>query len=142
MADEVSKRTDPWEQPEFQTLLHFCEQQKLLNPKQRKRKRQPQRDDAAGRGDRARRTAAVGTYQKATSGVVLSMMEMSNAEDRQWASKLIPNLDFNTGIYVHHHHKPEVCDTFNGSDHPYAGLRSGSTRQPFMSTARRTLDVC
>ena len=42
-----------WEQSEFETLLQRLEQNKLLNHKHRKRKRQPQRDDPAGRGDRA-----------------------------------------------------------------------------------------
>ena len=51
-ADEVSKRVEFCERSEFEALLHRCEQQKLLNQKNRERKRQPQRVDPAGKGDR------------------------------------------------------------------------------------------
>ena len=51
-ADEVSKRVEFCERSEFEALLQRCEQQKLLNQKHRKRKRQYQRVDPVGKGDR------------------------------------------------------------------------------------------
>ena len=117
---------------------------KLLNQKHKKRKRRPQQE---GRGDRARRTAAAGAYGKATSRLVSSMMEKSDSEDRQWASKLIPNSDFSSGIYVLPKHESEVCDARNGFDRPFAGLRyaaltahgsAGSLTHASAGSAKRT----
>ena len=51
-GDEGSKRIELWERSEFEALLRRCEQ-KLGTKKYKKRKHQPPRDDAAGRGDRA-----------------------------------------------------------------------------------------
>ena len=59
-ADEVSKRIEFWKWSEFEVLLQRRDQQKLLKEKNRKRKRQPPSDDAVGKGNRARGTAAVG----------------------------------------------------------------------------------
>ena len=120
VGDDVSKRIELWERSEFEALLQRCEQQKLLSQKHKKRKRQPQRDDPAGRRDRARRTAAAGACRKATSGLVSSMVE---SEDRQWASKLILNSDLSSGICVPPNHVLEVRNAGNGFDRPFAGLR-------------------
>ena len=99
-AAEVSKRIELRERLEFEVLLQRCEQQKFLKQKNRKRKRQPPRDDVVGKGDRARGIAASGADSKATSDLVSSMMEMTDAEDRHWARKLIRNLGVSTGIHV------------------------------------------
>ena len=57
-------------------------------------------------------------------------MEMFDAEDRQQASKLIPNSDLNTGICVPPNHEPDVCDPGSGFDHPFAGLRYAALTAP------------
>ena len=65
---EVSKRIELWERSEFEALLQRCEQQQLLNQKHEKCKRQPQHDDAAGRGARGvrlrRMTSAEGAHSQ------------------------------------------------------------------------------
>ena len=129
-GDEVSKRIELCERSEFEALLGRCEQQEVLNQKHKKRKRQPQRDGPAGRGDRARRTAAAGAHQKSTSGLVSSTMEMSDSEDRQWASMIIPNSDLSSGIYIPPNHEPEVCDPRSGFDHPFSRLRYAALAAP------------
>ena len=57
-AAEVSKRIEVRKRLEFEVLLQRCEHQKFLNQKNRKRQRQPPRDDAIGKGDRAGGIAA------------------------------------------------------------------------------------
>ena len=46
--------------------------------------------DLSARGDRARRTAAVGAYRKATTGLVSSMLSLNEQEDVRWAQELLP----------------------------------------------------
>ena len=59
-AAEVSKGIEVQKRLEFVVLLQRCEHQKFLNQKNRKRKRQPPRDDAIGKGDRAEGIPALG----------------------------------------------------------------------------------
>ena len=134
-ADEVSKaHRSSGSSRSLRLCCSAASRQRLLNQKHRKRKRQPQRDDPAGRGDRARRTAAAGAHQKATSGLVSSMMEMSDAEDRQWASKLVPNSDLDTGINVHLEARAGDCATWamclitplEGCDAPLSRLQDST----------------
>ena len=49
----------------------------------------PQPDPPA-RADRARRTAAVGAYRKATTDLVSSMLSFEEKEDLAWAKELLP----------------------------------------------------
>ena len=63
-AAEVSKRIELRERLEFEVLLQGCEQQKFLNQKNRKRKRQPPRDDAIGKSDCAGGIPALGADHK------------------------------------------------------------------------------
>ena len=43
--------------------------------------------------DRARRTAAIGAYRKATTGLVSSMLSFDEQEDVRWAQELLPTSD-------------------------------------------------
>ena len=138
-ADEVSKRIVLWERSEFDALLQRCEQQKLLNQKHWKRKRQPQRDDAAG----GRECARAGAQRKATSGLVSSMMKMTDAEGRQPAGKLSPNSNLNTGIHVPPNHESEVHGPGTGLDLHLrrAAVRGSHSSCPTGTRAEQTTDL-
>ena len=66
VATEVLKRLTLWEEQSFETLLQRAEEQLLLKRKTGKRRKTSGPPDPSERGDRARRTAAVGAYRKAT----------------------------------------------------------------------------
>ena len=80
VASEVQKRLTLWEERSFETLLQRAEEQLLLKRKAGKRKPDGP-SDPSERGDRARRTAAVGAYRKATTGLVSSMLSFTEQED-------------------------------------------------------------
>ena len=77
-ATEVPKRLTLWEGRRFETLLQRAEEQLLLKRKRHKTGGAP---DPSARGDRARRTAAVGAHRKATTGLVSSMLSFNEQED-------------------------------------------------------------
>ena len=66
-ATEVLKRLTLWEEQSFETLLQRAEEQLLLKRRSGKRHKTGGPPDPSARGDRARRTAAVGAYRKATN---------------------------------------------------------------------------
>ena len=73
-----------WEEQRFETLLQRAEEQLLLKRKTGKRRKTSGPSDPSERGDRARRTAAVGAYRKATTGLVSSMLSFNEQEDVRW----------------------------------------------------------
>ena len=77
VATEVQKRFTLWEEQSFETLLQRAEEQLLLKRKSGKRRKTSGPSDPSERGDRARRTAAVGAYRKATTGLVSSMLSFN-----------------------------------------------------------------
>ena len=90
VATEVLKRLTLWEEQSFETLLQLAEEQLLLKRKAGKRRKSSGPSDPSERGDRARRTAAVGAYRKATTGLVSSMLSFNEQEDVRWAQELLP----------------------------------------------------
>ena len=89
-ATEVLKRLTLWEEQRFETLLQRAEEQLLLKRRSGKRHKTGGPPDSSERGDRARRTAAVGAYRKATTGLVSSMLSFNEQEDVRWAQELLP----------------------------------------------------
>ena len=76
-AAEVAKRLTLWEEVRFEDLLRRAEEQHLIHRKAGKRKKRDAQPDPPARADRARRTASVGAYRKATTGLVSSMLSLS-----------------------------------------------------------------
>ena len=90
VATEILKRLTLWEERRFETLLQRAEEQLLLKRKSSKRHKNGGPPDPSARGHRARRTAAVGAYRKATTGLVSSMLSFDEQEDVRWAQELLP----------------------------------------------------
>ena len=84
-ATEVLKRLTLWEEQRFEALLQRAEEQFLLRQRSGKRRNAGGPPDPSARGARARRTAAVGAYRKATTGLVSSMLTFDEREDLRWA---------------------------------------------------------
>ena len=61
-----------------------------MNRKASKRKQRGGQPDPLARADRARRTAAVGAYRKAATGLVSSMLSFSENGALAWAKELLP----------------------------------------------------
>ena len=57
-------------------------------------------------GDRARRTAAVGAYRKATTGLVSSMLSFTEQEDTRWARELLPTSNLGSAAHCDPHLAP------------------------------------
>ena len=90
MASEVQKRLTLWEERSFEALLQRAEEQLLLKRKAGRRRKTSGPSDPSERGDRARRTAAVGAYRKATTGLVSSMLTGGHALGSRAPSHLQP----------------------------------------------------
>ena len=69
VASEVQKRLTLWEERSFEALLQRAEEQLLLKRKAGKWRKSSGPSDPSERGDRARRTAAVGAYRKPPRGL-------------------------------------------------------------------------
>ena len=82
-AAEVAKRLTLWEERRFEDLLRRAEEHLLL-------KQRGSRNDTLARADRARGTAAVGAYRKATTLLVSSMLSFEESDDLSWAKELLP----------------------------------------------------
>ena len=87
---EVLKRLTLWEEQRFEDLLQRAEEQLLHRQRSGKRRKAGGPSDPSARGDRARRTAAIGAYRKATTGLVSSMPTFDEQEDVRWAQELLP----------------------------------------------------
>ena len=88
-AAEVQKRLTLWEERRFEELFQRAEEHLLLSRKPGKRKNMTGWLDASSRVDRARRTAPVGAYREATSGLVSSMLSFDEHEDLFWTKELL-----------------------------------------------------
>ena len=100
-ATEVLKRLTLWEEQRFEALLQRAEEQFLLRQRSGKRRKAGGPSDPSASGERARRTAAVGAYRKATTGLVSSMLTFDEQEDVRWAQELLPTSE---------HGMPAHCD--------------------------------
>ena len=112
VGDEVSKPSSSRQRSDFKALLHRCEQQELLNQKHKKAQAPASTRRCRWQGERARRTAPAGAFWNATSGLVSSMMEMTDSR----AGKLIPTSGLNSGIHVPLDEESKVCDRGTGFD--------------------------
>ena len=106
VATEVQKRLTLWEEQNFETLLQRAEEQLLLRRKAGKRRKPSGLSDPSERGDRARRTAAVGAFWKATTGLVSSMLSFNEQEDMRWAQELLPTSDLGPSAHCDPHLAP------------------------------------
>ena len=98
-AAEVAKRLTLSEESRFEDLLQRAEEQILILRKAGKRKKRDAQPDPLARADRARRTAAVGAYRKATTGLVSSMLSFEEQEDLTWAKELLPTFTLGAQAY-------------------------------------------
>ena len=111
VATEVLKCLTLWEEQSFETLLQRAEEQLLLERKSGKRQKTGGPPDPSVRGDRARRTAAVGAYRKATTGLVSSMLSFNEQEDVRWAQELLPTSTLGPSAYCDPHLAPPLAYT-------------------------------
>ena len=86
----MAKRLTLWEESRFEDLLRRAKEQLLILHRAGKRKKRDAQLDPLARADRARRTAAVGAYRKATTGLVSSMLSFEEQEDLTWANEFLP----------------------------------------------------
>ena len=109
VATEVQKRLTLWKEQSFETLLQRAEEQLLLKRKAGKRRKSSGPSDPSERGDRARRTAAVGASWKATTGLVSSMLSFNEQEDMRWAQELLPTSNLGPSAHCDRHLAPPSC---------------------------------
>ena len=131
VATEVQKRLTLWEERSFETLLQRVEEQLLLKRKAGKRRKSSGPSDPSERGDRARRTAAVGAYRKATTGLVSSMLSFNEQEDTRWAQELLPTS--NLGSVAHCDPQlapPPPALPESTWDRPFSGLHYAALTAP------------
>ena len=76
--------------PHTLELLRRAEEHLPLNRRPGKKTQRLGLDDASTRADRARRTAAVGAFRKATTRLVSSMLSFEESEDLLRAKELLP----------------------------------------------------
>ena len=130
MATEVQKRLTLWEERSFETLLQRAEEQLLLKRKAGKRRKSSGPPDPSERGDRARRTAAVGAYRKATTGLVSSMLSFSEQEDMRWAQELLPTSNLGLTAHCDPHLAPPPALPESTWDRPFSGLHYAALTAP------------
>ena len=109
VASEVQKRLTLWEEQSLETLLQRAEEQLLLKRKAGKRRKPSGPPDPSARGDRARRTAAVGSYRKANTGLISSMLSFNEQEDMRWAQELLPTSNLGPSAHCDPHLAPPSC---------------------------------
>ena len=78
-----------WEERRCEDLLRRAEEHLLINRKAGKRKQRDGQPDPLARADRARQTAAVGAYRKATTVPVSLMLSFEENGDFAWAKELL-----------------------------------------------------
>ena len=130
VATEVQKRLALWEEQSFETLLQRAEEQLLLKRKAGKRRKSNGPSDPSERGDRARRTAAVGAYRKATTGLVSSMLSFNEQEDMRWAQELLPTSNLGPSAHCDPHLAPPPALPESTWDRPFSGLHYAALTAP------------
>ena len=130
VATEVQKRLTLWEERSFETLLQRAEEQLLLKRKAGKRRKSSGPTDPSERGDRARRTAAVGAYRKATTGLVSSMLSFTEQEDTRWAQELLPTSNLGLSAHCDPDLAPPPALPESTWDRPFSGLHYAALTAP------------
>ena len=130
VATEVQKRLTLWEERSFETLLQRAEEQLLLKRKAGKRRKSSGPSDPSERGDRARRTAAVGAYRKATTGLVSSMLSFNEQEDTRWAQELLPTSNLGPAAHCDPQLAPPPALPESTWDRPFSGLHYAALTAP------------
>ena len=130
VATEVQKRLTLWEEQSFETLLQRAEEQLLLKRKSGKRRKTSGPPDPSERGDRARRTAAVGAYRKATTGLVSSMLSFNEQEDVRWAQELLPTSNLGPSAHCDPHLAPPPALPESTWDRPFSFLHYAALTAP------------
>ena len=129
-ATEVLKRLTLWEEQRFETLLQRAEEQPLLKRRSGKRHKTGGPPDPSARGDRARRTAAIGAYRKATTGLVSSMLSFNEQEDVRWAQELLPTSNLGPSAHSDPNLAPPPALPESTSDRPFSGLHYAALPAP------------
>ena len=111
-------------------LLQRAEEQFLLKRKAGKRRKTSGPSDPSERGDRARRTAAVGAYRKATTGLVSSMLSFPEEEDKRWAQELLPISELGSAAHSDPHLAPPPALPESTWDRPFSGLHYAALTAP------------
>ena len=127
-ATEVLKRLTLWEEQRFETLLQRVEEQLLLKRSSGKRHKTGGPPDPFARGDRARRTAAIGAYRKATTGLVSSMLSFNEQEDVRWAQELLPTSNLGPCAHSDPNLAPPPALPESTWDRPFSGLHYAAHR--------------
>ena len=130
VASEVQKRLTLWEEQSFDTLLQRAKKQLLLKRKAKKQRKFNGPSDPSERGDRARRTAAVGAYRKATTGLVSSMLSFTEQEDMRWAQELLPTSNLGSAAHCDPHLAPSPALPESTWDRPFSGLHNAALTAP------------
>ena len=142
-AAEVAKRLTLWEECRFEDLLRRAEEQLFIHRKAGKRKKGDAQPDPPARADRARRTAAVGAYRKATTGLVSSMLSFEEKEDLARARELFPTSSLKGQAYSDPVLEPPPPPPGGDWDRPFAGLHYAALTAPAsLALARNTLRTC
>ena len=129
-ATEILKRLTLWEERRFEALLQRAEEQLLLKRKTGKRHKNGGPSDPTARGDRARRTATVGAYRKATTGLVSSMLSFDEQEDTRWAQELLPTSDLGAPAHSDPNLAPPPAPPVSTWDRPFSGLHYAALTAP------------
>ena len=130
VATEVLNRLTLWEEHSFETLLQRAEEQFLLKRRSGKRHKTGGPPDPSARGDRARRTAAIGAYRKATTGLVSSMLSFNEQEDVRWAQELLPTSNLGPSAHCDPHLAPPPALPESTWDRPFSGLHYAALTAP------------
>ena len=129
-ATEVLKRLTLWEEQRFETLLRRAAEQLLLKRRPGKRHKTGGPPDPSARGDRARRTAAIGAYRKATTGLVSSMLSFNEHEDVRWAQELLPTSNLGSSAHSDPNLAPHPAPPDSTWDRPFSGLHYAALTAP------------
>ena len=90
--------------------------------------------------DRAKRTAAVGAYRKATTVLVSSMLSFSEQEDTRWAQELLPTSNLGSAAHCDPHLAPPPALPESTWDRPFSGLHYAALAR--LEHAQSTSQIC
>ena len=133
IATEVAKRLTLSEGSRFEDLLRRAEEQLLVLRKAGKRKKRGAKPDPPAGADRARQTAAVGAYRKATTRLVSSMLSFEE-EDLTWARERLPTSTLGAQAYSDPAPEPHPLTPDLGLG---SALRRTALRRPHSSRPHR-----
>ena len=120
------------------SFFALSEEQPLVHRNTGKRKKREAQPDPLARADRARRTAPVGAYSKATTGLCL--------EDLTWAKELLPTSTLEGQAHNDLALEPPPPPPGEEWDRPFAGLHYTALTAPGHTDTRadtsRTCSAC